>query len=237
MTEMVNFRDSAGINDTNEPPSPLEYHDIKTADSITKEQAFDFLDNIFADFADGQEVNNIDEDTLITEIFGRSEDEFTFDFEIDDDIQTVLDKFSSDNWENISEAERKACIAELSSLIAEKLGLHAVPEIRYFDGAENACGTYNQQDNSIGINRNLFSEPQEIVDTLAHEMRHAYQYQCALNPETPLDLLYKCNFEYYISPIQLADGKYLLFIDYQDQLIEAEARAFASLFSGKEAFS
>ena len=53
--------------------------------------------------------------------------------------------------------------------------------------------------------------------------------------ETWQDTLYKLNFENYISPISLADGKYLFFTDYQDQLVEAEARAFANIFTNKEA--
>ena len=66
-------------------------------------------------------------------------------------------------------------------------------------------------------------------------MRHAYQHQRATHQETLLDKLYQLNFENYISPVPLADGKYLFFTDYQDQLVEAEARAFANIFTDKEA--
>ena len=49
-----------------------------------------------------------------------------------------------------------------------------------------------------------------------------------MNPELYIDLLYVYNFTHYISPYVDEDG-YLNFIDYQDQLIEAEARAFVLL--------
>lgn len=51
--------------------------------------------------------------------------------------------------------------------------------------------------------------------------------------ETYEDLLYAYNFANYISPLLTEDG-YVNFIDYQDQLIEAEACAFAKLFVIKE---
>jgi len=231
---MIRFQDVVRKKNFSELPLPIEYQDIKAADNLTKEQSYSFWDDLFKDFEKEQDANDIDENKLIAEVFGRFEDEFDFDFEIDNELQVVLDKFNNDKWDMISESERKALIEELSSKIGERLGLEKMPEVRFFDGAENICGAYNPQDNSIEINRNIFSNPKEVVDTVAHEMRHAYQHQHALNPESHLDLLYKCNFENYISPIQLADGKYLFFTDYQDQLVEAEARAYASLFSGKE---
>ena len=72
--------------------------------------------------------------------------------------------------------------------------------------------------------------PAEIVDTIAHETWHAYQHQRANILENKHDYLYKLNFDNYISPTSLGDGKCLFFTDYQEQLVEAEARAFASLF-------
>ena len=97
-----------------------------------------------------------------------------------------------------------------------------------------SCGAYLPGANVIEINRNTLADPKEVVDTVAHEARHAYQHQRAVLQETKQDILYRINFENYISPIPLADGKYLFFTDYQDQLVEAEARAFANIFRDKE---
>ena len=231
---MIRFQDITRKRDFAELPLPVEYQDIKAADNLTKAQSYSFWDNLFEDYRKEQDTSDIDEKDLIAEVFGRFEDEFDFDFETDEDLQVVLDKFSNDKWELFSESEQKALVEELASKIGELLGLEKMPEVHFFEAAENVCGLYNQQDNSVEINSSNFSNPRDVIDTVAHEMRHAYQHQHALNPESHLDLLYKCNFENYISPIQLADGKYLFFTDYQDQLVEAEARSYASLFSGKE---
>ena len=207
------------------------YHEIKVNSEITKEQSANYWDSLFSE---EKNEGNFDKDSLIAEIFGRNEDEFDFDFKIDRDIKSVLDKFSNDKWESLSDADRKEVISEFVSIISKKMNIEKIPDISFTDEKENICGAYNPQKNVVEINSNNLSNPKEVVDTVAHELRHAYQHQRALMPESHLDLLYKMNFENYISPIQLPDGKYLFFIDYQDQLVEAEARAFAKLFTGKE---
>lgn len=57
-----------------------------------------------------------------------------------------------------------------------------------------------------------------------------YQYQRACIGETRDDVLYAINFLNYIEPEQV-DGHYVNFNEYQNQLLEAEARAFAKMFS------
>lgn len=49
--------------------------------------------------------------------------------------------------------------------------------------------------NKVEINRSTMDDPQEVVDTVAHELRHAYQHQRAGLQETWQDMLYKINFE------------------------------------------
>ena len=104
----------------------------------------------------------------------------------------------------------------------------------YYDADKNDCGVYNHATHSTELNRSLLNDPGELIDTIAHELRHAYQHQKAMAPESELDLLYRVNFDNYISPLPLGDGKFLFFTDYQDQLVEVEARAFAKQFSKME---
>ena len=99
-----------------------------------------------------------------------------------------------------------------------------------FEDDENRCGAFNFQTNTLELNRNILSNPQEVVDTVAHEVRHGYQYQRACIGETRVDVLYAINFLNYVNPVQI-DGKYVNFNEYQNQLIEAEERAFAKLFT------
>jgi hypothetical protein len=97
--------------------------------------------------------------------------------------------------------------------------------------AEYAYGFYSPSDNTINLNRQYFDDPVELVNTIAHEMRHAYQEYRAGLLETREDALYRVNLDNYISPIPLPGGGWLFFTDYQDQYVEVDARAFANLFT------
>lgn len=43
--------------------------------------------------------------------------------------------------------------------------------------------------------------------------------------------LYKVNFDNYVSTRSLPGGGYLFFVDYLNQYVEVDARAFANLFT------
>lgn len=231
---MIRFHDTAEKKDNSELLSSTAFQDIKPTGSMSNEEAISFLDGLFSVDPESQDLYSIDEESLLSEIFGRFEDEFDFDFELDDEVQTVLDRFGASKWEKITDSQRIDTISELASVIGKKLGLKEEPAIQFYDGRDGSCGAYLPGENKVEINRNTLDDPKEVVDTVAHEMRHAYQHQRAGLQETWQDVLYKLNFENYISPIPLADGKYLFFTDYQDQLVEAEARAFAHIFTDKE---
>lgn len=136
--------------------------------------------------------------------------------------------------ERLTDREKVEAIKELAAVIGKKLGIEENPEIQFYNGRDGSCGFYVSGENKVEINWNTMDDSREVVDTVAHEMRHAYQCQRASLQETWQDMLYKINFENYISPIPLADKKYLFFTDYQDQLVEVEARAFANIFTDKE---
>lgn len=231
---MIRFHDIAEKKDNSELLSATAFQDIKPTGAMTNDEAISFLDGLFSVDPESQDVYSIDEESLLSEIFGRYEDEFNFDFELDDEIQTVLDRFGASSWEKMTDSERIDAITELAAVIRKKLGLEEEPEIQFYNGRDGSCGAYLPGENKVEINKNTMDNPKEVVDTVAHEMRHAYQHQRAGLQETWKDTLYKLNFENYISPIPLADGKYLFFTDYQDQLVEAEARAFANIFTDKE---
>ena len=206
------------------------YKEIKPQEEMSKDAADDYWESLFNDEIDDTET----EDTLLYDVFDRSEDEFDFDLEIDDDIIELLQDIKDIEWLYLDEDEKMEMLDALSDKIGEMLELKEQPEVIYYDADENDCGAYNQATNSIELNCSLLAYPDELIETIAHELRHAYQYQKSIEPETRLDLLYRVNFENYISPISLGDGKYLFFTDYQDQLVEVEARAFAKQFSGNE---
>lgn len=231
---MIRFHDTAEKKDNTELLSPSAFQDIKPTGTMSSEEAISFLDGLFSVDPESQDAYSVDEESLLAEIFGRFEDEFDFDFELDDEVQIVLDRFGAAQWERLTDSEKIEAIKELAAVIGKKLGIEEDPEIQLYNGRDGSCGAYIPGENKVEINRNTMDDPQEVIDTIAHEIRHAYQHQRAGLQETWQDMLYKINFENYISPIPLADGKYLFFTDYQDQLVEAEARSFANIFTKKE---
>lgn len=206
------------------------YKEIKPQEEMSKEAADNYWEDFFNDEIDDTEAA----DELLYDVFDRYEDEFNFNLDIDDDIVELLQNIKDTEWIYLDEYEKMEMIDTLSDKIGEMLELKEQPEVIYYDADENDCGAYNQATNSIELNSSLLTSPEDLIETIAHELRHAYQYQKSRDPETRLDLLYRVNFENYISPISLGDGKYLFFTDYQDQLVEVEARAFAKQFSGVE---
>lgn len=229
---MIRFQDTVEKKDDSELLSSTGFLEIKPNGSLSNEEALSFIDGLFSVDPDSQDFH--DEESLLAEIFGRYEEEFEFDFELDDEIQYALERFNLERWENLSESEKVDAIYELASIIGDRLGLDDKLVIQFYDGRDGFCGAYLPGANVIEINRNTLADPREVVDTVVHEARHAYQHKRAVLQETEQDILYRINFENYISPIPLADGKYLFFTDYQDQLVEAEARAFANIFRDKE---
>lgn len=227
---MIKFGDVSSELQKNSLEDTNAYKEIKPQEALSKEMADDYWDNLFENEIETPEFD----DELLFSVFDRSEDEFDFDFEISDDIIGLLQKIKGSEWAYLDDAEKADTIEALSDKISEMLGLKERPDISYYDADKNDCGVYNQATHSVELNRSLLNDPDELIDTIAHELRHAYQHQKAMIPESELDLLYRVNFDNYISPLPLGDGKFLFFTDYQDQLVEVEARAFAKQFSKTE---
>lgn len=224
---MILFQDNKGKTEMATSPSLDSFKGIKAVESPYPEKVRDFWDKLF----EKKNTYTPDEnENLLPEIFGRSSDEFKFDFTINQELRDNLDEFAPQRWEHLSIDEKLQNINKFSETLAKKLSLKEPPAIMLFPGPEGSCGAYNPTTNTVTINHTLFSDPVELVDTIAHETWHAYQHQRANMMENKQDYLYKLNFSNYISPQALGDGKYLFFPDYQQQLVEAEARAFANIF-------
>lgn len=164
------------------------------------------------------------------DILNRSEDEFTFDdFDIAE-LSEVIESFDEKYWAGLSVEERMDIVNEAVDRISEKLELKEIPEVVFFEDDPSNCGYYYSGLNMLGVNSCELDTPKELLNTISHELRHAYQEQRALNPETEMDYKYLANLNNYVSPLFTETGDCILFTDYQDQLVEAEARAFANMF-------
>ena len=231
---MIRFQDTTEKKDTAEFLSSPVLKEVKS-DTVTPEEARDFWDAVFSN--EPVPVQELTMDDLVSEIYGRTEDEFEFDVKIDPKTQAILDHFNIAAWDRLSDDEKMALVEALAKAIGKELDLEKIPEIQYFEGPLNNQGAYDPEDRTISINKALLNDPKALVETLPHELRHAYQRERSLKQETWMDLLYTVNLDpdYYISPVALPDGKWLFFTDYYDQLVEAEARAYANVYAKEEA--
>jgi len=158
-------------------------------------------------------------------------DEYDFDGkdynQNSEQLGNILDGFKEDNWSNLELEGQKKQITGLFDYVTDVLELKNPPNIEYYNETENGnYGGYDSSTNTLRINEYMLHDSHEATDTVAHELWHAYQHECASNPQSPKDFQYQFGFENYIRPSDDFDG-------YQSQLVEAEARAFADQFKGE----
>lgn len=219
------------INDSTEnvESSENKFSEI-SADKFSCEDAKIFWNRVFDD-----ESEEISEEKLWDEILYRDESEFDFSNIVDDDTKEILKLFTADEWESLDTDGRHKLIEKLAECIGESLGLEVIPEIELVDLDDGCSGYYSESGNYIGINLNCWDDYKDIVDTIAHEIRHAYQRFRADKLENGQDEIYKFNFDHYIAAECDAEGKYVNFKEYYEQYIEVEARAFANEFAAEVA--
>lgn len=226
---MIHFTDAPEKKDISDILTSPALRDI-IPDRLSGSDSRNFWDDLFAGGA-SSEASEISEDDVWQEIFGRDEHEFLFDFEIDESIRAILDKFDPAEWDTLTDQERVEIINQFVNVLADKLALENVPEVVFFDGAPTSLGAFSPSTHRMELNATLLDHPDVLRNVIPHEMRHAYQHQRADAQETWMDFLYLINFNNYITPVRLGDNTCLYYTDYHDQLVEAEARAFANLFS------
>lgn len=140
-----------------------------------------------------------------------------------ENLDPVLDNFQDENWASLELDDQKEAIANLYDYINNELGLENPPSTVYYT---NECpsdfGGFNHETNEILINTHNLHIADEAADTVAHELWHAYQHERAANPQSPQDWQYQHGLHpdnyirHDIDPV-----------GYNDQMVEAEARAFA----------
>lgn len=194
------------------------------------EETKTFWNRVFCSDSEGISVED-----LWDEIMYCDESEFDFSDVVDDGTKEILELFTADEWESLDADGRYELITKLAEYIGESLGLEEIPEIELVDIDDNCSGFYNERGNYIGINVNYWDDYKDVVDTIAHETRHAYQRFRADKHENRQDEIYKFNFDHYISTECDSEGKYINFKEYYEQYIEVEARAFAKEFAAEVA--
>ncbi len=221
--------------------SETKVPEIKPKGDITPEQARDIYEKILSGDAGsendvGQNADGVEDSDMDNEIYDCDIDDFDFsDLDLnEEELKNILKYFDPKVWEKLDIDDKKAVIFAFEAYLAKILDLKNPPRVVFYYGPQYECGAYDRASNTIRINMNKLDEPGEVVDTVAHEARHAYQYQCAENPQTRQDKLYAYNLAdgNYIRPV-VVDGKWVGFEEYKSQLVEAEANAFGRLFKEK----
>lgn len=148
-------------------------------------------------------------------------------YEDSERLDHSLENFVTENWVNMSMDDQKQSMNNLAEYVEEVIGFKDPPKIEYYNNPrEGDYGGYNSRTNTLSINEFMLYNNSEAADTVAHELWHAYQHECADNPSSARDYQYQYNFENYIRPEMGHEA-------YENQLIEAEARAFAAQFKGR----
>ena len=144
-----------------------------------------------------------------------------------DRLDSSLENFRNGTWENLSVDEQKAAMSDLADYVKDVIGFDKPPQIVYYNNpVDGDYGGYSPSTNTLEVNEHMLYDNNEAADTIAHELWHAYQHERAMNPQSAKDYQYQYGFENYIRP----DDD---FTAYQDQLVEAEARAFAQQFKDR----
>ncbi len=132
-------------------------------------------------------------------------------------------------YKNATEEEKLRVLTSVLITEATYLGIEA-PTLRMDELADNLGGYYTPKTHEIMINQNSISEEEKILNTLLHEMYHAYQYTCVKQLDLTGDLLWakkvaqwKEEFESKNLDLNTNEGM----VEYYTQSIEEEARNYA----------
>ena len=199
---------------------------FRPKEQMTQNELSDFIANEFEKARAYAEKSRYHK--LSSEAFDRNEYDINLDYMPGDKVTDSVGRFEGSTWEQLSEEEKTAAVNDLVKALGSELDIRDIPYVFYVDREDGYCGSFAYGVNTLVINRKGFSDPKELVDTIAHEMRHAYQYYRAEQSETHEDKIYSYNFENYISPESDKNGNYINYDSYYSQYVEVEARVFAN---------
>lgn len=143
---------------------------------------------------------------------------------------------SPKEWEGLAPTERLEALQTIECKLAEIQGRDPVRVLASTIPGEN--GHYDPLTRTITVNVEQLSDAKarlELIDTIAHEGRHAYQHYAIEHPgfhpnKQEVDA-WRENFKNY------RDGKKFGFLDYRLQPVEADAWNFGHLVKDAFAFA
>lgn len=176
-----------------------------------------------------QDMHNVAENIANEKQFdnriAENEDEWNeFDFSDLFTLNEIMQFFKPEIFEQLCTEEKVFVMDMFRDKLAKELQLENPPEIIIADLEDEAMhGYYDHSLNIVVVNTAIMQDGGQVRDTVAHEIRHAWQHERAELPEesqNAFDKALKENFDNYISP----EDNYRA---YRSQLVEMDAREFA----------
>ena len=142
--------------------------------------------------------------------------------EISKNVKVSLEPFAQTYWDSLPITEKKKAITNLIENISHDLSITDKPAIRYHKSDEiGSRDGYSKSENTIYIDEKNINNASNIVNSVAHETRHCWQYEYSGKSASPEAIALKENFDNYIKPDEDLIG-------YKNQIIEKDARQYAS---------
>lgn len=114
------------------------------------------------------------------------EQEKTQDLAMQSEIFVLLDKddYKEETWKNATIEERKDILRKYLKEIARIFGITISEDVTFLSLGGSTRGQYSNNGKKISINEDYLSrsDSYQIMYTMIHEMRHAYQYAVVENP-------------------------------------------------------
>jgi len=138
-----------------------------------------------------------------------------------------IGQLQPERWAALGLDERMATLREVEAINAEAQGRTVVP-LQSAPMPASVYGGYSERNHAITINSAHVqsNDVREVLDTILHEGRHAYQHYAIQHPGTHPDPAeverWRDNFDNYLLPELYGQQVY------ESQPVEADARRYAS---------
>lgn len=142
--------------------------------------------------------------------------------------------YNKTTWNKASIEQRKDILTKYLADLSAIYGVTVLSSINFYLGPSSERGSYAHSQKLVSINENYLTrtDSYQIMQTVVHEMRHAYQHAAVDDPdsyEVSMETIeqWKNNFSNYIST---RDGK-TSYSEYVSQPVEYDAKNFAKQFT------
>lgn len=142
--------------------------------------------------------------------------------------------YNKTTWNKASIEQRKDILTKYLADLSAICGVTVLSSINFYLGPSSERGSYAHSQKLVSINENYLTrtDSYQIMQTVVHEMRHAYQHAAVDDPdsyEVSMETIeqWKNNFSNYIST---RDGK-TSYSEYVSQPVEYDAKNFAKQFT------